>query len=492
MVYRFYYDETEHSRKINLNTLKADNYYDNFITVIIGWDDKYEPLIEEKYLAFEYKYKDRKSKGELKSTTLSQKQFKNGFASMSDDNIAFVSDFLELFNEQVYWCFSSQSKVEFIIHQLFADYHNDLFLDADAVKYSIVKAINTYKPEKVMECIYENPEQLVAEIKIFLRDRIEKNKANIKLKENENIAYEQLLVILDDVEPLISENWDYHVPFDGFSKYLEEQEIVDYKLVIDREGSDQKTLKAAEHMGHAFVTEGDSKDCVGIRMADMMAGLLTKFMKAMNAALHSNYDTVSKVLLAQDWFKLDNTRKLLYKKFHYVISELNDSCDKSYAGLFTDDLLSFISLLEFIDANTTDQLKNSECPELFNRFCISNLQGRLEEVHHKLPREDISLDNEECFTNKWGAKVYADATKQPGLEIENGMRKCEVVNAGFDAKGIPTVTIYEDGKYNCYRIPEELSDWAMTLVAYKNRGQAILPANVRFSKQCGRWYADIL
>ena len=135
MVYRFYYDETEHSRKINLNTLKSDNYYDNFITVIIGWDEKYEPLIEEKYLTFEYKYKDRKSKGELKSTTLSQKQFKNGFASMSDDNIAFVSDFLELFNEQVYWCFSSQSKVEFIIHQLFADYYNDLFLDADAVKY---------------------------------------------------------------------------------------------------------------------------------------------------------------------------------------------------------------------------------------------------------------------------------------------------------------------------------------------------------------------
>ena len=492
MAHNFYYDETEHSRKINLKTLKADNYYDNFITVIVGWDEKYEPEIEEKYLAFEDKYQGRKSKGELKSTTLSQKQFKNGFASMTDDNIAFVSDFLNLFDEHVYWCFSSQSKVEFIIHQLFANYHNDLILDADAVKYSIVKAINTYKPDRVMECIYENPEQLVVELKSFLKDRIEKNKDNIQLKENENIAYEQLLIILDDVEPLISEDWDYHIPFDGFAKYLVEQKISDYKLVIDREGSDQKTLIAAKHMGHESAMEEDSKDYIGIRMADMMAGLLTKFMKSMNTALHSNYDVVSKVVLEEKWFNLDEIRKQLYRRFHYVISELNDSWDKSYAGLFTDDLLSFISLLEFIDENTVEQLKNSNCPELFNRYCISNLQGRLEEIHHKLPREDIRLDNEGCFINKWGAKVYADATKQPGLEIENGMRECEVVNAGFDAKGIPTVTIYEDGEYNCYRIPEQLGEWAMTLVAYKNRGQAVLPAMVRFAKQGGRWYADIL
>ena len=27
--YHFYYDESEHSRKINLNTVNADNYYDN-------------------------------------------------------------------------------------------------------------------------------------------------------------------------------------------------------------------------------------------------------------------------------------------------------------------------------------------------------------------------------------------------------------------------------------------------------------------------------
>ena len=94
MAFKFYYDETEHSRKINLKTIRADNFYDNFMTVIIGWDDGFCDEIEKKYLAFEEKYNDRKSKGELKSTTLSQKQFVNGFASMSVDNAEFISDFL--------------------------------------------------------------------------------------------------------------------------------------------------------------------------------------------------------------------------------------------------------------------------------------------------------------------------------------------------------------------------------------------------------------
>lgn len=37
--YSFYYDESEHSRKISYTTISASNYYDNFITMIVGWAD---------------------------------------------------------------------------------------------------------------------------------------------------------------------------------------------------------------------------------------------------------------------------------------------------------------------------------------------------------------------------------------------------------------------------------------------------------------------
>lgn len=73
-MYKFYYDESEHSRKINYNTVTAENYYDNFVFVIVGWPQEKEKAIFEKYSAFETKYAKRKDKnGELKSQTLKKK-----------------------------------------------------------------------------------------------------------------------------------------------------------------------------------------------------------------------------------------------------------------------------------------------------------------------------------------------------------------------------------------------------------------------------------
>ena len=52
MRYMFFYDETEHSRKINYQTVISSNYYDNFITAIVGWSSEEDANISEKYLAF--------------------------------------------------------------------------------------------------------------------------------------------------------------------------------------------------------------------------------------------------------------------------------------------------------------------------------------------------------------------------------------------------------------------------------------------------------
>ena len=80
--YTFYYDESEHSRKINYDTINSNNYYDNFVTMIVGWSDE-EANILQRYATFENKYADRKDhNGEIKSTMLKQKQFKYGFASL--------------------------------------------------------------------------------------------------------------------------------------------------------------------------------------------------------------------------------------------------------------------------------------------------------------------------------------------------------------------------------------------------------------------------
>ena len=54
-MYNFYYDESEHSRIINLSTITGETYYDNFLVAIVGWDSDKEVEIKQKYLAFEEK-----------------------------------------------------------------------------------------------------------------------------------------------------------------------------------------------------------------------------------------------------------------------------------------------------------------------------------------------------------------------------------------------------------------------------------------------------
>lgn len=352
--YKFYYDESEHSRKINYNTVTATNYYDNFVTVIVGWSKEKEKEAFNKYKDFESKYADRKDKnGELKSTTLKQKKFECGFASLDKANIQFMMDFLAIFDESTKLYFSVASKIEYLVLQLFEGYQNNLIINADAVKYSITKALVTYRPQNVIKSIYDNPEEFVDELKRFFRERIEFNRSNISLKELENEAFENLLYILDDISAIPKLQWDYHMPFDGFAKYLQEEQINNYSLVLDKEGEQNeasRTMQAAVVMGLSNVTEKNSKDSYGLRMADMMVGIISKLLKSLCDELHyhSFAEGTEKRLLNAKWFQLNETQLELYKKLYKIICEWDNAWYKAYAGIYSDDLVCFIGLLGYM------------------------------------------------------------------------------------------------------------------------------------------------
>lgn len=179
----FFYDESEHSRKISYKTVSALNYYDNFIAMIVGWNDSKDDILQ-RYLVFETAYTDRKDRnGEIKSTMLSQKQFQYGFASLNKQNAQFVSDFLSLFDETNHVYFSVSSKIEYLVLQLFQGYNNNLLVDADLMKYSITKALVIYRPQEIIRCLYESPERFIEELKTFFQNRIDINKNHSDLKQ---------------------------------------------------------------------------------------------------------------------------------------------------------------------------------------------------------------------------------------------------------------------------------------------------------------------
>ena len=496
MQYNFYYDESEHSREIGFETVTAKNFYDNFFAVIVGWQDRYESNLETKYLAFENKYEYRKSKGELKSHSIKNNQLKFGFASLSKNNIKFLDDFLSLFTKEVYFYFSSISKVEYIVDQLFENYHNSMFADMDAFKYTITKALVINRPKELIDCIYHSPDSMLQALKNFFEKKIELDQKNPELKEVEIRAFQQILILLNDIQVPRELKWDYLPPFEGFQLFLKEHSIKDYTLTIDHEGELQKTLHAAQEAGLKNVNELDSTEHFAIRMADMLAGLITKMMKAICRDIHpADSNDLKKTILPVEWFKLNSEQLKLYKKLYYIICELNVSWYKSYAGRYSDDLICLVALLGFMNqfTNIEEIQKNIEMQgEYFNSYICQCLSDYYDRQRNKLPFEPISITNVDYFINQRGAKVFLDINKQPLLNIKEGNNIYSVLSVGFNKEMVPLVTISESGKVACYRLPADFLDWAIDVVGLANMGEKLFPAKVIFTKSGTEYCAEIL
>lgn len=498
--YSFYYDESEHSRKINYKTICASNYYDNFVTMIVGWSSEKDDILQ-RHIAFETKYADRKDRnGEIKSTMLQQKQFKYGFASLKKQNAQFVDDFLSLFDKDIHIYFSVSSKIEYLVLQVFKGYRSSIFIDTDLMKYSITKALVAYRPQKIIKCIYESPEDFLEELKKFFQERIECNKNNPKLKHKETEAFQQILFILNGISDALEIDWDYHLSFDGFKKYLAEKNISNYNLIIDKEGNNEeksKTLKAAREIGLDNSEEADSTEYPGLRIADMMAGIISKLLKGLCDSLRyqSLDESTNKKILDTSWFCLNEIQFGLYKKLYRLICEWQPAWYKSYSGIYSDDLVVLISLLNFMnhfESVEQIQVDLDKQGEYFNAFACDQLERYFNRRRCKLPIEPVVPFDEESYLNQRGGKVYFDSRKQPLLPLHEDFQTFDVLSVGMDQKFTPTVTILKDEVSECFQLPNELSEWVYRVIGMAAMGMNPFPAKVVFFKINERYCAAIL
>lgn len=293
-------------------------------------------------------------------------------------------------------------------------------------------------------------------------------------------------------------NWSYFAPFDGFKKLLTEMNVNEYQLMIDREGKKSHTLNSAMDVGLENVTEEDSKDYVGIRMADLLVGLISRLMQSLKISLTGNYKEgeIKKTLLDSGWFALNQRQLDLYKKLYRVICENNDYWYKSYSGIYSDDLVAFVALLQFVNHfSDADEIRNSKIEmqlEYYNAFVCESLNERYKIMRNKLPIDPIVEDGKDYFYNQRGAKVYKDINKQPMLPLHSGQNEFYVLSVGFSQNRTPLVTISENDKPICYRLPNEYSDWTMTVAGVSSMGERLFPSKVLFSLIGGRYLVDIL
>ena len=498
--YNFYYDESEHSRKINYQTVSASNYYDNFVTMVVGWSAEKDDILQ-RHASFEAKYADRKDRnGEIKSTMFQQKQFKYGFASLNKQNAQFINDFLSLFDEEIHIYFSVSSKIEYLMLQVFQGYENSFLFDADFMKYSITKALVIYHPREIIKCLYESPKDFLEELKKFFRDRVEFNKNDLELKQAETTAFQEILLVLDEISDAPELDWDYHMPFDGVYKYLQEKNLQNYSLIIDKEGESEeesKTLKSAREIGLENSDEADSMEHSGLRMADMMAGIISKLLKGLCDSLRyqSLDESTNKKILDVGWFCLSEVQLELYKKLYRLICEWQPAWYKSYSGIYSDNLVVFNALLNFMNHFESVEQIRADIDmqgEYFNAFACEQLARYFERRRCKLPIEPVIPFDEESYLNSRGGKAYFDSMNQLLLPLHEGSQTFDVLSVGVDQKFTPIITILKDGESECFRLPNELSEWVCSVVGMAARGMNLFPTKVTFSNINGRYYVDIL
>lgn len=68
----------------------------------------------------------------------------------------------------------------------------------------------------------------------------------------------------------------------------------------------------------------------------------------------------------------------------------------------------------------------------------------------------------------------------------------KVLSVGYHRSGVPLVTIDMKTEIQCYVLPDELTDWALTVIKMSNEGMKRFPAEVIFSEKNGRYVANIL
>lgn len=478
---KFYYDETEHSRSLTLSTVTADEFYDGFVVAVIGWDESREAELERKYLAFEERYRSPGAV-ELKSTALAKKQFRYGFHSLTKANVRLVYDFLDFFDENMFVYCSFSSKVEHLMYRLFDRYRSVPGVNTDFMKYTLAKLVVQYRPREIVEAFYGDPEKLIGKLRSFLLDRIERNKTNPALKHVETEQCQALLAVLDDASPLESVEWEYYPPLEGFALYLSEHgEIDGYELNIDQE---ERTAAAARELGFDPVFQVDSKDCFGIRMADMLAGIVGKLLKAIRAELTycSKDDELKKNLFDEKWFELDDARLKLYKQLRKVLMLFDNCWYKTYGGVYSDDLVVLISLLNYLgnfeDAGALRANLDIHA-EAFNTCCCMDLKLHFDKLEVGVPWRDAPNANSENLF-------------RPRLRFGDEPIVRNVVKVMLAEDGVPMAVVRESGKDTVYVLPDGLVGWVSMLASNEGLADLVLPCDVRFQVVNGRCCADML
>ena len=411
--YSFFFDESFHDRKIglsddgNFNFLK-DASFDVYIGAFWGVRTKKLSSTNSMIESFEYVQKQRfglDNDHELKTTTISKKNFKYGLRSFNHDSYCFYNDLFDLIHSIMpVMHITMISKMELYVRHFFQNVDIDLgFVKEDAFYYSITKFLIIYGTEQLRKellAVRSNSDMdhfvdsMISELLII----IQKNKC-IPRKSREIEAFKQLILILencDNANGVIEKQYpfEYRCSFDGLCRLLDEKRISisTTEIILDEE---KNTLRASQLYRFEKTKALKSYQSIELRLADWIAGFVGRMIVAINLdnGIKEHYesiielaeeDIVSKHLLSNEWFEINKEVFDLYQKAYQVfILDHQDEYWASMTGSYFDSTVMFYSLLRYIgsysDYNLYKSVSNKMHSEFFNSCTCDDLSRAYKE-----------------------------------------------------------------------------------------------------------------
>lgn len=501
----FYYDESAHSRKLTFQTLDDSLFRQDFVSTIVGIPEDALKTFERRFLPFEQKWKKHYSCDELKSKVIKTRKYKYGLASFKKEDADFYDELFSLLVDlNVYLHFGVFNKIQYLMLQMLEKYSSTPIINTKSLSYSMAKALCVYRPKKVLEAIENDTHNFLQLFKEFLEKRRLLNKRIHG--ESEEIAFSQMIEILDSINENIDLEWDYTFSFDGFKNYIGELKINSISLAIDKEGNG-KTANCAIKDGIENVSEIDSTESCGVRCADLLCGFLSNMISSVEeeTSYGENDETRDESLLATKWFENIGEKKfILYKKAYKVFYELNGSWFKYYCSSYSDGLIIFLALLKHFAEykNYSDyKLHDSNYHQhRVNSIVYWDLKRHNEELSGDTFKiESADVDEEGAMHNQKGAKVYSDPKKHSMIQLPGDGEESTffALSVGFipenhDPFSQPVATISENGLPVCYLLPKELHDSVMYYLSLSVGGLNKFPSFIVIKNDGGHYSLSLL
>ena len=324
---------------------------------------------------------------EFKGTTIKKPNFKNGVSSFNEKTLEIYNNFFNLIDSNWIFQISVMNKFEHVINSIFSNSRISLIADEQAFRYSLSKFLNQYRNEELISVLFDSDSTIsdIFNCIMNLLDDVENSISGIKRKEEEERAIREIRTVLSNsllnLKSKEKYEWDYNHSLNGLVFLLEEKKIKikSVNLIIDREERTEAVAK--QFFNFKSVKSVDSKDCSGVRIADIFSNFVGRFVKAIDDEYledWDNSDTKAKLaerrILNTEWFNLTNEQFDLYIKIANVFYDRKDIFWTVQTGLYWGHFGVFMSLLYyFLRYDNFDEYQSysyEEHREQFNLFCL--------------------------------------------------------------------------------------------------------------------------